>query len=62
MRVWSSNRGKYYCAMKVVMKVGMSQVGELGEEGVMLRQHNEEEAIYEGVKSYCKSKKMTYYI
>jgi zinc transporter 2 len=54
LRVWSSNRGKSYLAMKVIMKTGLSQGGELGEESSMLKQQNMHDAIYERVKGFSK--------
>lgn len=48
--------------MKVIMKTGLSQGGELGEESSMLKQQNMEDAIYERVKAFSKSKKMTDYV
>ena len=48
--------------MKVIMNTGLGAKGQLGEESSMLKQQNEQEAIYDRVKVFCKSKKMTFYV
>ena len=53
LRIWSSNRGKSYLAMKVIINTGLNESAELGESS-MLKQQNMHDAIYERVKGFSK--------
>lgn len=53
MKVWSSNRGKYYCCMKIKRKNSLTSNEQIDQKA-QLKERSEYDAIYNSIVKFYK--------